>query len=290
MVKGNSSLAALREQLDRIDEQLHDLIMERAGIAERVRLFKQSQSVWRPAREAQILRKLLDRHKGPFPIATICQIWREIISAMVRLQTDFVVAVHAPEKNRKCRDLARNHFGIETPIIMCASANAVLTAVQEGSATVGVLPYPEDEEQNPWWAVLKDMANSSTAVCAKLPLLETATENSDSALCIAGIDSEDSGRDYTICIVRTKTKASRSRISQVIAATGIRPIRIIARGLPQDGFSEFFTVLEGFAGPGDARLARLSDQNEGIADSVIVLGHYAQPLRTDDISSMENVS
>ena len=100
MSDGKPNLAALREELDSIDNALHDLLMRRAAIAAGVRASKGNAPVWRPAREAQILRRLMTRHTGPFPRATIIQLWREIVSAMVRLQGEFAVAVYAQDGDR----------------------------------------------------------------------------------------------------------------------------------------------------------------------------------------------
>jgi len=192
MSEGKPNLAALREELDSIDNALHDLLMRRAAIAAGVRASKGGAPVWRPSREAQILRRLMARHSGPFPRATIVQVWREIISAMVRLQGEFSVAVYAPEGDRLCRDMARDHFGAETPLSLHSSARAVLTAVQEGTATAGVLPIPEDSEEAPWWPILAGMASGGdVSVCARLPFAPTAPGNGDSALCVAAIAPDE---------------------------------------------------------------------------------------------------
>ena len=110
-----------------------------------------------PREEAQILRRLIARHKGPFPRSTIVQLWREIVSAMVRIQGELKVAVYAPDGIHTCREMARDHFGAGTPLSLHSSARAVLNSVQDGKATVGILPFPEDGEAAPWWTVLAAM-------------------------------------------------------------------------------------------------------------------------------------
>ena len=286
MAQGETSLAALREELNRIDNTLHDLIMERAAIAESVAASKGDAPVWRPAREAQILRRLIERHNGSFPRATLVAIWREIISAMVRLQGEFAIAVHAPENDRTSRDLARDHFGGDAPMAFYGSARAVLTAVQDGSASVGVLPLPEDSEEAPWWTVLAGMSDNKVSVCARLPF---APGKGDGAYCVAAIAPEDSGSDNSLFVLRTSTQVSRGRLNGAIAAAGIKPVRLISRPARRDDVSVFLAELHGFVGPEDASIARLIDPDDGIAEAAVFLGVYASPFDAADISNRGGV-
>jgi chorismate mutase / prephenate dehydratase len=288
MSEGNIPLAALRDEINGIDDQLHELLMQRAAIAAHVRDSKQGAQVWRPAREAEILRRLIARHEGPFPRTTIVQIWREIVSAMVRLQGEFAVAVYATENNRICRDMARDHFGAETPLALYSSARAVLTAVQDGSATVGVLPIPEESEETPWWPILAGMSGTGTAVCARLPFAPSAPGNGDSALCVATIPPDDSGMDRSLFVLRTSPEVSRARLNDAIAAAGIKPIRLIGRGTPPDNSSVFLAELEGFAGPDDPRMAHLTDPDTGLVEAAVFIGVYAVPFDASEIADRGN--
>lgn len=288
MSEGNTPLAALREEINGIDDQLHELLMRRAAIAVHVRDSKQGAAVWRPAREAQILRRLIARHEGPFPRTTIVQIWREIVSAMVRLQGEFAVAVYATENNRICRDMARDHFGAETPLALYSSARAVLTAVQDGSATVGVLPIPEESEETPWWPILAGMSGTGTAVCARLPFAPSEPGNGDSALCVATIPPDESGMDRSLFVLRTNPEVSRARLNDAIAAAGIKPLRLIGRGTPPDNTSVFLAELEGFAGPDDPRMARLTDPDTGLVEAAVFIGVYAVPFDASEIADRGN--
>lgn len=284
MSEGNTPLAALRDEINGIDNQIHELIMRRAAIAAQVRDSKQGGPVWRPAREAQIMRRLIAQHDGPFPRTTIVQIWREIVSAMVRLQGEFAVAVYATESNRLCRDMARDHFGAETPLALYSSARAVLTAVQDGSATVGVLPIPEESEDAPWWPILAGMSGTGAAVCARLPFAPGAPGNGDAALCIASIPPDESGKDRSLFVLRTSPEVSRARLNDAIAAAGIKPLRLIGRGTPPDDTSVFLAELDGFAGPDDPRIAKLADPDTGTVEAAIFIGVYAVPFDAEEIA------
>ena len=91
-------LAQLREEIDRIDEGMHRLLMERGQIIDTLVAVKRSQgtegsSAFRPAREAAMMRHLVDRHRGLLPVDTVEGIWRVIISTFTYVQAPY--AVHA---------------------------------------------------------------------------------------------------------------------------------------------------------------------------------------------------
>ena len=141
------SLAGLRRQIDDIDDQIHDLLMQRTLVAGKIGAQKgRGNGIMRPGREATVLRRLIARHRGRLPRALIVHIWREIFSANIALQGTLSVAVCAPEGTFGYRNLARDHFGWRTPMIAFRSAAQVLEAVSDGKASVGVLPVPHGEE------------------------------------------------------------------------------------------------------------------------------------------------
>src|SRR5829696_10341248 len=90
------SLTELRREIDRIDESMHRLLMERGDIIDRLIAVKGTQesgSAFRPAREADMMRRLVERHKGILPLDTAESIWRVIIATFTHVQAPF--AVHA---------------------------------------------------------------------------------------------------------------------------------------------------------------------------------------------------
>src|SRR5262249_14523895 len=90
------SLAELRREIDRIDEAMHGLLMERGEITVGLMAAKQTQEpapASRPAREADMRRQLVDRHKGILPLDTVESIWRVIISTFTYVQAPF--SIHA---------------------------------------------------------------------------------------------------------------------------------------------------------------------------------------------------
>ena len=122
------SLAELREEIDRIDGEMHRLLMDRGEIIDRLIAVKARQgggSAFRPGREADMMRVIAERHHGRLPLETVESIWRVIISTFTYVQSNY--AVHADMSgggDTAMRDSARFHFGFTVPLIVHASAAA----------------------------------------------------------------------------------------------------------------------------------------------------------------------
>ena len=83
------TLADLRREIDRIDEAMHRLLMERGEIIDTLIATKktaESGSAFRPAREADMMKRLVERHRGLLPLDTVESIWRVIISTFTYVQ------------------------------------------------------------------------------------------------------------------------------------------------------------------------------------------------------------
>src|SRR5947199_10522679 len=92
--KDAPNLGELRKEIDRIDEAMHRLLMERGEIINRLIAVKKTQesgSAFRPAREADMMRRLVERHHGILPLDTAESIWRVIISTFTHVQAPFAV-------------------------------------------------------------------------------------------------------------------------------------------------------------------------------------------------------
>ena len=91
-----SRLAELRAKIDAIDESVHRLLMQRAMVIDELIEVKgtaRNGAAFRPGREADMMRRLAQRHQGHLPLTAIEHLWREIISTFTALQAPFEVAV-----------------------------------------------------------------------------------------------------------------------------------------------------------------------------------------------------
>jgi chorismate mutase len=169
------SLADLRREIDRIDEAMHGLLMERGEIIDRLIRAKQSQesgSAFRPAREAEMMRRLVDRHKGILPLDTAEGIWRVIISTFTYVQAPFSVHADLSAGDAAMRDSARFHFGFTVPFVPHMGAASVVAAVSDSKGDLGLVPAFTVAGAGAWWNALE--FDSAPKIIARLPFVERA--------------------------------------------------------------------------------------------------------------------
>src|SRR5271166_1255260 len=142
-VSDASLLADLRNEIDRLDEAMHSLLMQRGEIIDRLIAVKQTQesgSAFRPAREAEMMRRLVDRHRGILPLDTVESIWRVIIATFTYVQAPFSVHADLSTGDAAMRDSARFHFGFTVPFVTHMGATSVVAAVAVSQGDLGLVP------------------------------------------------------------------------------------------------------------------------------------------------------
>src|SRR6266850_6886875 len=152
------SLQELRKEIDAIDEQVHRLLMARGDIIDRLIQVKQTQEVgsaFRPAREASMMRQLVQRHRGILPLDTIESIWRVIISTFTYVQAPFSVHADVSVGEPAMRDSARFHFGFTVPFVPHMGAASVVEAVSDSKGDLGLVPAFAMTGVGAWWSALE---------------------------------------------------------------------------------------------------------------------------------------
>jgi chorismate mutase / prephenate dehydratase len=274
-----SDLKGLRRRLDEIDDRLQDLLIERAEVVSLVAATKRGSDkpAHQPAREAQIIRRLVGRHHGAFPVATLVRMWREMLGATVRLQSPFSVAVFAPSERRECWDLARDHYGSNTPITACDAAADVIRAVSAGEASVGVLPMLRTHESDPWWPELLLPAANPLRIIARLPFGSRGDNRAEGAeaLAIGQCENQESGLDRTLLATECAVDVGRARILKVLSSLGFVCTFFASS---DNGRSANLFEIDGFVPLGDARLDQFRAEIGGALCRLVALGTYAVPL------------
>src|ERR1700722_10245172 len=92
-----AGLEQLRLRIDEVDEQLHLLLNQRARLAQQAGISKHSDGhtvdFYRPEREAEVLRRALERNHGPLRHEEIVRLFREIMSACLAQEEPLRLAV-----------------------------------------------------------------------------------------------------------------------------------------------------------------------------------------------------
>jgi chorismate mutase len=169
------SLADLRAEIDRIDAEMHRLLIERSEIIDRlirVKRTSESGSAFRPAREADMMRRLVERHRGILPLDTAESIWRVIIATFTYVQAPFSVHADLSAGDAAMRDSARFHFGFTVPFVGHIGASGVVAAVAASNGDLGLVPATAMAGTRIWWSALESEA--APKIIARLPFVERA--------------------------------------------------------------------------------------------------------------------
>ena len=213
------SLADLRREIDRIDQDMHRLLMERGEIIDRLIAVKQSQetgSAFRPAREAEMMRRLADRHRGILPLDTAESIWRVIIATFTYVQSPFCVHADLSAGDAAMRNSARFHFGFTVPFVPHLGAASVVAAVSDSKGDLGLVPAFAVTGVAAWWSALE--FNSAPKIIARLPFVDRA-DHPAAVPVIRGVASRRRGDGQGgRGVERARRRLERQAASQTLAS------------------------------------------------------------------------
>jgi len=141
----NDALKALRVRIDSIDDAILQLVSERAGIAQQVGRAKNGEKIYRPEREAQIVRRLTEANPGPLSGEVVERLIREIMSACRALEEPTRIAYLGPVGTFS-QQAVYKHFGHEIEALAEADIDACFDAVETGRADFAVVPVENSTE------------------------------------------------------------------------------------------------------------------------------------------------
>ncbi|MDX9716257.1 MAG: chorismate mutase, partial [Thauera sp.] len=141
----SDELLKLRNEIDRIDEEILARLADRARCAQRVGEIKRGVMYYRPEREAQVLRRLAELNPGPLSADAVKTIFREVMSACLGLEQPLRVAYLGPAGTFS-ESASRKHFGSAPNFMPMAAIDDVFRAVEAGNADYGVVPVENSTE------------------------------------------------------------------------------------------------------------------------------------------------
>lgn len=166
------SLGAARTQIDAIDRQIQELIAERARWARQVGKakgpLKAAIDYYRPEREAQVLRMVVDRNQGPLSDEVLVRLYREIMSACLAQQEPLKVGYLGPEGTFS-QQAVQKHFGHSAHGLPLGTIDEVFQEVEAGHADFGVVPV-ENSGQGTIQSTLDMFLTSQLKICGEVEL------------------------------------------------------------------------------------------------------------------------
>ena len=210
------NLAELRAEIDRIDAEMHALLIQRGAIIDRLIAIKRTQgsgSAFRPGREASMMRRLAERHRGLLPLDTVEGIWRVIIATFTWVQAPFSVHADVSAGDAGMRDSARFHFGFTVPYRPHPDCASVIEAVAGSRGDLGIFRLGKDSQvkdgqskdgpARPWWESL--VGEGRPKVIARLPFIERPAHPAGTPVFVVANPLDDPAaaqRDWVLYAVR----------------------------------------------------------------------------------------
>ncbi len=165
-------LAEVRAHIDGIDQRIQALIIERANWAHQVGKAKGKLAAavdyYRPEREAQVLRRVVDRNDGPLNDEVLVRLFREIMSACLAQQEPLKIGFLGPEGTHS-QQAVYKHFGHSIHGLPLSSIEEVFQEVEAGHADFGVVPV-ENSTQGTIQSTLDMFLTSSLRICGEVEL------------------------------------------------------------------------------------------------------------------------
>ena len=168
-------LLALRNEIDAIDEEIGRLISARAKCAQDVAEVKKATLppeaqvlFYRPEREAQVLRKAMERNVGPLSNEEMARLFREIMSACLALENPIKVAYLGPE-GTFTQQAALKHFGHSAVALPFSAIDEVFREVEAGAVNYGVVPV-ENSTEGVVNHTLDNFMGSNLKICGEVEL------------------------------------------------------------------------------------------------------------------------
>ncbi len=166
------TLAQVRERIDGLDLEIQNLISERAQFARQVGRakgpLKAAVEYYRPEREAQILRRVIDRNQGPLNDEVLVRLYKEIMSACLAQQEPLRIGYLGPEGTFSQQAVFK-HFGHSTHGLPLSSIEEVFQEVEAGNADFGMVPV-ENSGQGTIQSTLDMFLTSKLKICGEVEL------------------------------------------------------------------------------------------------------------------------
>ncbi len=139
------NLKKQRDQIDAIDSEILKLVNQRAQLATEIGHLKQDGVIYKPEREAQVLRRLIEENTGPLSSEAVSNIFRAVVSNCRAMEKQLSIAFLGP-LGTYSEEAALKQFGQGSTAVVCGSIDEVFRTVEAGQAHYGVVPVENSTE------------------------------------------------------------------------------------------------------------------------------------------------
>lgn len=273
----SGDLGDVRREIDEIDDAILDLLKRRFAVVEKVKEIKGLSGdtrgiALRPAREAQVVRRLVAASRGQVPGAAVAKLWFELMAAASRFQSPITIHVPVSAKRLEHQDLIRFHAGAELPVIEYETAAEAVKAAAGSPGGIALCPLDDGGDalaqvEEDSMAALFRVLDDNVKVVARLPFVVGTSPVS--ALVIGQVPFDPSGDDVTLFASREGGPSVNS-----LEAAGLE---VVAEPRVYTNGWQVLTVA-GYVSADDARLG-----DPGLK-GLLRIGGYATAIELGDAS------
>lgn len=294
-------LQKVREKVDALDDKIHTLLMQRAELIREVSAIKRGSGrpIVHPAREASMIRRLLGRHKGILPQATVIGIWRELVGGVSMLQRGLHAYVSTEGGQTYCWDMAKDYCGSVIPMTRVDDTLSVIAYARDNQDAFAVVPWPEDgpldTDTLPWWMALARLIEerSETAavrIVAALPFGQSTpfATVKNRALALSRMEFLPSGDDNSFIALTCPSEISRSRLISLLSRYEMEALSLSVN-TEAGKVGAYLIEVKGYIAADDPRLHDIQAALDVPNSRMLSLGGYPVPpaLRSGDTDPIE---
>lgn len=144
-MRKSKNIGTIREQIDKVDDQINELLSRRAELAVAIGEIKGGRNIYRPSRETSILRKVSEHHLGLLPESSVKAIFSEIIAASRNLESCLRVACLGPVGSYSC-EAAVSLVGSTSEIVPAVTMNESVRMTEAGDTDAALIPIENSIE------------------------------------------------------------------------------------------------------------------------------------------------
>lgn len=285
----SKTLSDIRVKIDKIDDTVHDLLMERASLVSSIAEAKRKSNLQmvQPAREAKMIRRLLARHSGALPRQAVVRIWRELVGAVALLQTGLTVIVFSEDEGLPQWDMAKDYFGTIVPMKRINSVAGAIGAVRNDEASFAVMPWPELDQKVAWWSNLFEQPNEKMSIICALPYGQHGKKSSGGiahrALVVSKFEFLPSDDDLTFLGLELSATVSRTRIVERLSELGLSIVNLYSSKSTRAADANVHLVeARGYVAADSPVLDTIRQAFEGDCTYIGVVGGYPAVPELDE--------
>lgn len=249
----NKKINLLRTEIDNIDKELIRLLNKRAETVKKIsELKKDEETLYRPEREAQLLKKAISLNKelgrGIITDEAIEFFFTQVMSLTFHLEKNLKIAYLGP-KETNTHLAAIKRFGEKVDLSPCKDILTIFRAVEKGKADFGVVPT-EHKTNGVVTNTMKKLMDTSLKICSEIEMqdnIEKCLEKTTRFFIIGKYETEPTGNDKTSIIFSAKDKSNElKKILSILKKHSIK-LKKIESGpnKNENGECYFFVDMEG---------------------------------------------